>query len=51
MEPAVRKPTGQFAAFFHPDYTVDSGIAPDQRFALVGFYHRSGLGISSLTLP
>lgn len=47
----MRKPTSQFAAFFHPDYTVDSGISPDQRFALVGYDHRSGLGIASLTLP
>ncbi len=36
--------------FFHPDFTVDSGISPDQRYALVDFDHRSGIG-SRLTLP
>jgi len=37
--------------FFHPDYTVDSGIAPDQ-LALVDYHHRSGIGcIGNLTLP
>jgi hypothetical protein len=40
-------------SFFLPDFTVDPGISPDHaRFAaLVGFYHRSGIGPLALTLP
>ena len=38
--------------FFHPDYTVGSGIfclseSPDQRFHARGLYRRSGLSVSN----
>ena len=34
-------------AFFHPDFTVDPGISPGHALieALVGYHHRSGIGI------
>ena len=30
-------------SFFHPDYTVGFGIAPNQQFPARGLYHRWGL--------
>jgi len=34
-------------AFFHPDFTVDPGVSPGHALidALVGYHHRSGIGI------
>jgi hypothetical protein len=40
------------AAFFHPDYTVGPGVAPDRAsWTLAGFTADRELGFSTLTLP
>lgn len=46
----MKRSSGDPQTFFRPDFTVDSGISPDQRAALVDFDHRSGIGFR-LTLP
>ena len=41
------------SAFFHPDYTVGSGVTPDHAMNMArGLYHRSGINVwNVITLP
>jgi len=45
QDAAILKAVSTIFSFFHPDFTVDPGISPGRALeALVGFYHRSGIG-------
>lgn len=46
------EPTTKIAAFFHPDFTVGTGISTVHTlYALAGFTADRELGFAALTLP